>query len=32
MSIFQTEGYSDNPYYRFLEEPTSFLLFLKWKL
>ena len=28
MPISQTEGYFKNPYYRFLEEPTLFLLVL----
>ena len=32
MPISQTEGYFENPLYRFLEEPTLFLLALKWKL
>ena len=30
MSTSQTEGYFENPYYRFLEEPMLFLLALKW--
>ena len=29
MRISQTEGYFENPYYRFLEEPMLFLLALK---
>ena len=32
MSISQTEGYFENPWYRCLEEPMVFLLALKWKL
>ena len=32
MPISQTEGYFQNPYYRFLEQPMLFLLTLKWKL
>ena len=32
MPISQTEGYFENPYDRFLEEPMLFLLALKWKL
>ena len=31
-TISQTEGYFENPYYRFLEEPMLFLLALKWNL
>ena len=30
MPISQTEGYFENPYYRFLEEPMLLLLALKW--
>ena len=29
MSISETEGYFENPYYGFLEEPVLFLLTLK---
>ena len=32
MLISQTEGYFENPYYRFLEEPILFLWALKWNL
>ena len=32
MPISQTEDYFKNPYYRFLEKPTLFLLVWKWKL
>ena len=32
MPISQTEGYFENPLYRFLEEPMLFLLGLKWNL
>ena len=32
MLISQTEGYFENPWYRFLEEPMLFLLALKCKL
>ena len=32
MPISQTEGYFENPYYLFLEQPMVFLLALKWKL
>ena len=32
MPISQTEGYFENPYYRFLEESILFLLDLKWNL
>ena len=32
MPISQTEGYFENPWYRFLEEPMLFLLALKWNL
>ena len=32
MPISETEGYFENPYYRFLEEPMLFLLVLKWDL
>ena len=29
--VSQTEGYFENPWYRFLEEPMFFLWTLKWK-
>ena len=32
MSISQTEGYFENPYYHFLEEPIPFLLAVKRNL
>ena len=32
MPIPQTEGYFENPQYRFLEESMLFLLALKWNL
>ena len=32
MRISQTEGYFENPWYRFLEEPMLLLLALKWNL
>ena len=32
LQISQTEGYFENPYYHFLEEPMLFLLALKCKL
>ena len=32
MPISQTEGYFENPFYRFLGEPMLFLLALKWNL
>ena len=32
MPISQTEGYFENPWYRFLEEPKFFLLAWKWNL
>ena len=32
MPISQTEGYFENPYYRFLEELMLFLLAWKWNL
>ena len=32
MRISQTEGYFENPEYRFLEEPMLFLLAWKWNL
>ena len=32
MPISQTEGYFENPKYRFLEKPVLFLFTLKWKL
>ena len=32
MRISQTEGYFENPWYRFLEEPMLFPLVLKWNL
>ena len=32
MPISKTEGYLENPWYSFLEEPMLFLLALKWKL
>ena len=32
MPMFQTEGYFENPQYRFLEESILFLLALKWNL
>ena len=32
MLISQAEGYFENPYYRFLDEPILFLLALKWNL
>ena len=31
-AISQTEGYFENPWYRFLEKPVLFLLVLKWNL
>ena len=32
LPIYQTEGYFENPWYRFLEKPMHFLLALKWNL
>ena len=32
MPISQIEGYFENPYYHFLEEPMLLLLALKWNL
>ena len=32
MPISQTEGFFENPYYCFLEEPMLFLLAWKWNL
>ena len=32
MSIFQMDGYFENPYYCFLEELMLYLLILKWNL
>ena len=32
MPISQTEGYIENPWYRFLEESMLFLLALKWNI
>ena len=32
MPISQMEGYFENPYYHFLEEPMLLLLALKWNL